>query len=115
MSTNAQFPVLLNVTIAETDDHCTVKADITGFRAKNVRVTPWDDSLIVEMTCEDRPLQSYYLGEPEPEAFKRVIPLGFKVRTDSVMTHYQSGKLKIGVAKSVRDVNSTQSSTSSYA
>lgn len=108
MSSKTEFPVLLNVKIAETEDHCNVRADITGFRAKNVRVTSWQDSLVVEMRREDRPAQSYYLGEVDPEIYKRVIPLGFEINGDTIMTHYQSGKLSIGVAKRVNNASSTE-------
>ncbi|MFK7857361.1 MAG: Hsp20/alpha crystallin family protein [Granulosicoccus sp.] len=115
MSTNPKFPVLLNVTVAETDNHCSVKADIKGFRAKNVRVIPWEDSLIVEMRTEDEPAHSYYLGELEPKSSKRVIPLGFEIKANSVMTHYQSGKLRISVAKRSSQVATTRSPSVSCA
>jgi HSP20 family molecular chaperone IbpA len=101
MSTSSQFPVLLNVTVNERDNHCDIKADITGFRAKNVCVSSWEDSLIVEMQAEDKPGQSYYLGEVEPEVYRRVIPLGFAIKADKFMTHYQDGKLTISVAKRI--------------
>ncbi|MFK7892076.1 MAG: Hsp20 family protein [Granulosicoccus sp.] len=103
MSTDAKFPVLLNVNISETDNHCDIKADITGFHARNVNVTPWEDSLVVEMQGDDVPGQSYYLGEVEPECFRRIIPLGFQVNDGKVITHYQDGKLNINVAKQISD------------
>lgn len=115
MSTNSQFPVLLNVTIAEKENHCSVKADIRGFRARNVRVTTWEDSIIVEMRKEDEPLQSYYLGEAEPEIYRRLIPLGFEINPASVMTHYQGGKLEISMAKRIMKVPQSRISANSYA
>jgi len=115
MSTNPQFPVLLNVTFSESDRHCDIKADITGFRAKEVRVTTWDDSLVVEMDTENESPQSFYLGESDPVRLRRIIPLGFKADSNRIMTHYQGGKLDINVMKQVSEsaVEASKSSAAS--
>ncbi len=115
MSKNNQFPVLLNVKLNDSENHCHVKADITGFRASSVRVTPWDDSLIIEMRTEHEPDQSYYLGEVEPSSFRRVLPLGFPVDEKDIMTHYQYGKLDISIAKRTTGTPATRDAGSSHA
>jgi len=99
MSTNPDFPVLLNVTLDESENHCDVNADIRGFRASSVHVSAWQDSLIVEMRVEDDSVKSYYLGEAEPKVTRRLIPLGFEINQSKVLTHNLDGKLKISVAK----------------
>jgi len=99
MSTNPDFPVLLNVSIDESQTHCNVTADIRGFRASSVYVRAWQDSLVVEMQVSDEVNHNYYLGEPEIDITKRIIPLGFEVKQSKVLTHYRDGKLKISVAK----------------
>ena len=101
MSTKSQFPVLLGVQIKESENTCEISADIRGFYANDVNVTAWQDSLIIEMTTQHEPSQSYYLGELEPESYRRVIPLGFAVDSKSLMTHYNNGALEILVHKSV--------------
>lgn len=115
MSTNEDFPVLLNVTLTHGDDHCQVKADITGFRANSVRVTPHDDSLIIEMKSSHAPDQSYYMGEVEPTSYRRIVPLGFSVEDQNILTHYQYGKLDISVTKRDNCVSNTGSRQASYA
>jgi len=99
MTTNAQFPVLLNYAINESENHCDIKADITGFRAKNVRVSCQEDSLIIDMQTDHESPKSYYMGEVEYENFRRQIPLGFPVNGNQVLTHYLNGKLSISVTK----------------
>lgn len=108
MSTNPQFPVLLNVTLHEGEYHCDVKADITGFRAQSVRVTAWDDSLVVDMLTESQPTENYYLGEMEPTNVRRIIPLGFAVEPSKIISHYNDGKLSLNVMKKT-DKTSTSS------
>lgn len=99
MSTNPEFPVLLNVTLNETADHCDVIADIGRFRANSVNVSAWQDSLIVEMQIDDESEYSYYLGEAEPKVARRIIPLGFQIDKSQLLTHYKGGKLMVYVAK----------------
>lgn len=99
MSTNPQFPVLLNVSMSEGDEHCDIRADITGFRAKYVRVTPWEDSLVVEMEVQQAPPQSYYMGEMDLQTVQRIIPLSFEADPKSVITHFMDGKLDVFVTK----------------
>ena len=89
MSTNPDFPVLLNVTLNESNDYCDVTADIRGFRANCVSVSAWQDSLIVEMKTEDESNQSYYLGEAEPKLIRRLIPLGFQVDASQILNSLQ--------------------------
>lgn len=115
MSTNANFPVLLNVKLTHGNDHCHVKADITGFRANSVRVTPHDDSLIIEMKSAHEPDQSYYMGEVEPTSFRRIVPLGFPVEHQDILTHYQYGKLDISVARRENCQNDSVTRQASYA
>lgn len=99
MSTKSQFPVLLGVEITEGENACEICADITGFHADNVSVTALENTLIIEMTSRHEPGQSYYLGELEAEGYRRVIPLGFEVEDQSIMTHFNNGKLDILVHK----------------
>ncbi len=101
MSTNSQFPVLLSVTISESDSAYEIHADITGFHADDVTVTAWEDSLIIEMQSKHEENQSYYLGEFEPESYRRVIPLGFQLCQDRIESRYNNGTLTINVAKLV--------------
>jgi HSP20 family molecular chaperone IbpA len=115
MSTNSKFPVLLNVTKIEGNNHCDIKADITGFRVQDVSVTAWEDCLIVEMQSRQEPGQSYYLGAVEPESYRRVIPLGFQINAHDVRTHYQNGKLSINVTKLAQESSSAASSSNSLA
>jgi len=99
MSTRHQFPVLLSVDISETENTYLIEADITGFRAENVNVKPWQDSLIIEMHTGQEQTESYYLGEPQPEYYRRVIPLGFRISNKCFETQYIAGNLKIYVRK----------------
>jgi len=95
--------VLLSVDIAETESTFLIDADITGFRADSVNVTPWQDSLIIEMETGHDPGQSYYLGELESEYYRRVIPLGFGISEASIDTRYDcdNGNLKVWVKKPI--------------
>ena len=99
MSTNPDFPVLLNVTLNESEEHCDVTADIRGFRANCVNVSAWQDSLVVEMHTPDESGHSYYLGESDPKVIRRIIPLGFRVDASQLLTHFKDGRLKVYVAK----------------
>ncbi|MFK7997710.1 MAG: Hsp20/alpha crystallin family protein [Granulosicoccus sp.] len=99
MSTHKQFPVLLSVDITETNDIYLITADITGFRAENIKVTAWQDSLVINMMTAHEPDQSYYLGELAPEHYRRVIPLGFEIHDEDFNTHYTAGVLKIYIRK----------------
>lgn len=99
MSTRKQFPVLLNVDISETTDSYLISADVTGFSAESVNVSAWQDSLVVNMSTGHEPGQSYYLGEVEPEHYRRVIPLGFAIGDDDFYSKYNSVTLDIIVKK----------------
>ncbi|MFK8081201.1 MAG: Hsp20/alpha crystallin family protein [Granulosicoccus sp.] len=99
MSTRNQFPVLINVDITETIDSYLIEADIAGFRAENVKVSSWQDTLVIEMQTTQESSQSYYLGELESECYRRVIPLGFNIKDNNIHTKYSTGTLSIFVDK----------------
>lgn len=99
MNKPAQYQHLVGVAINESAQACNISADITGYHANDVSVTADDDALIVEMISKHQPGQSYYLGELEPERQVRKIPLGFQADVNSVMTHFNHGKLEILVHK----------------
>ena len=103
MSTQSQFPVLLNVDIVENESAYSIEANITRFQAQNVRVSSWEDSLIIEMqTCYESNQTSFYMGELELETYRRVIPLGFDLSGIDIHTAYRDNKLTIGVSKPTR-------------
>ena len=99
MSIKRQFPVLLSVDISESDTAIDIQTDISGFRAENVSIMTWQDSLIIEMQSACESGQSYYLGELEPEFFRRVIPLGFALQERDVTTRFLNSELQIRVSK----------------
>jgi HSP20 family molecular chaperone IbpA len=99
MKNTAQYQHLVGVAINESAQACNISADITGYYANDVSVTADDDALIVEMISKHQPGQSYYLGELETERHVRTIPLGFQADGNSVMTHFNDGKLEILVHK----------------
>lgn len=99
MFTQKQFPVLFNIEISETRKTYLIKADIRGFHAETVEVTPAKDTLIVKMETRHEPGQSYYLGQLEPEYYQRVIPLGFNISDEQFYTKHNSGILSIHINK----------------
>lgn len=99
MSTSKRFPVLLHVDISETENSIKIDIDITGFKTQNVSVSTWQDSLLVEMKREHQFGDSYYMGELEPETFRRVVPLGFPVSAENYQMQFSLGRLNINVAK----------------
>jgi len=112
MSLIPEFPVLLNVTLTENEDHCDLVADIRRFRARSVNVSVWQDSLVVEMQVDNDSVGSYYLGESDPKLVRRLIPLNFQVDPNQVLTHFKSGVLKVYVSK-LKDASTSDSAQSS--
>lgn len=99
MNTKKRFPVLLNVDISQTENSVEIEADITGFKTQNINVSTWQNSLVIEMTREHERGDSYYMGELEPESYRRVVPLDFPVDAGTFQTQYSLGAMRIVVAK----------------
>ena len=114
MSLIPEFPVLLNVNLIETEDHCDVVAEIKRFRARSVNVSAWQDTLVVEMQVDNDSEGSYYLGEADPKLVRRLIPLNFQVDPSQVLTHFKGGVLKVYVAKLKDESTSDSAQSRSY-
>lgn len=101
MSIKSQFPVLLSVSISESDSAYQIHADVKEFNAENVTVSTWEDTLVIEMQASHAKNQSYYLGEPEYTNYRRLIPLGFPLCQDRIDSQFNKGTLTINVTKIV--------------
>lgn len=99
MTSSEPIPVLSNLVVSETSDYFNIKMEVGSFNTENVNITPWGDSLIIELHAEHEQGQSYYLGELEPEYFKRVIPLGINVSDNDLQSSIDLNQLIINVKK----------------
>lgn len=90
------------VDVIEKDNEIIVKANIPGVDPKNVEVNVTDDAVSIKGEMkEDKEEEgaNYYRRERYYGSFRRVVPLGVKVKADEAKARFKNGTLEIIIPK----------------